>query len=373
VALCFAAPVAAQETREEQLAARQAEKATRLRPYEPEALERRLDRLDSMLFAPERSVYPFIGSVFGGGGLAVGPGYRTRFGGSGSIDAHAAWSIKNVKAAELTVQTPTIPGIRRVGLALRASWLDAPDVSYYGVGNDTPDVELGGFSYRNTTVGVAARMQATPLLAVGGGFDVMAMSSGPANIATDLVRPTYGRGQAFAEVDWRESARFTRRGGLYRVSWSDFRQMNGSAYSFGRLDAEAQQFFPIMRENWVIATRALASSTMTGDNSVVPTVLLPDLGGGRTLRGYPAWRFRDRHRLLLTGEYRWSASSFIDMSLFIDAGKVAAEAGDLNLSGLTKTYGIGASFHTPTSTVMRVELAQTPDGTSLVLSFGPSF
>jgi outer membrane protein assembly factor BamA len=149
--------------------------------------------------------------------------------------------------------------------------------------------------------------------------------------------------------------------------------MNGSAYTFGRLDAEAQQFIPILRENWVIAMRALASSTMTDEGSAVPAVLMPDLGGSRTLRGYPSWRFRDRHRLLFTGEYRWTAGSFVDMALFIDAGKVAADAGDLDLRGLTKTYGIGVSLHTPTSTLIRAELARTPDGPSLVLSFGPSF
>ena len=42
------------------------------------------------------------------------------------------------------------------------------------------------------------------------------------------------------------------------------------------------------------------------------------------LRGYPSWRFRDRNRLLLTGEYRWTAGQFVDMALFVDAGKVAA-------------------------------------------------
>ena len=50
---------------------------------------------------------------------------------------------------------------------------------------------------------------------------------------------------------------------------------------------------------------------------------MPDLGGSHTLRGYPTWRFRDRNRLLLTGEYRWTAGPFVDMALFLDAGKVA--------------------------------------------------
>ena len=51
---------------------------------------------------------------------------------------------------------------------------------------------------------------------------------------------------------------------------------------------------------------------------------MPELGGSHTLRGYSSWRFRDRNRLLLTGEYRWTAGPFVDMALFVDAGKVAA-------------------------------------------------
>ena len=87
------------------------------------------------------------------------------------------------------------------------------------------------------------------------------------------------------------------------------------SHDFRRIDAEVKQFIPLLRENWVIALRALASSTDTADGNEVPLVLLPALGGGDSLRGYPAWRFRDRNRLLLTGEYRWTAGPFVDMAL----------------------------------------------------------
>ena len=93
-----------------------------------------------------------------------------------------------------------------------------------------------------------------------------------------------------------------------------------------------QQFVPILRENWVIALRALASTTSTAPGQDVPFYLLPDLGGSHTLRGYPAWRFRDRNRLLLTGEYRWTAGPFVDMALFLDAGKVAPRLADLDFA-----------------------------------------
>jgi hypothetical protein len=40
---------------------------------------------------------------------------------------------------------------------------------------------------------------------------------------------------------------------------------------------------------------------------------------------------------------------------------------------LKTTYGLGMSFHTPSSTVTRIEVARTGEGTSLVFSFSPSF
>jgi hemolysin activation/secretion protein len=123
----------------------------------------------------------------------------------------------------------------------------------------------------------------------------------------------------------------------------------------------------------VLAFRAQVSTTTTAEGTDVPLVLMPDLGGSHLLRGYPSWRFRGPNRVLLTGEYRWTAGPFVDMALFLDAGKVTARPGDLDLQHLKKTYGIGASLHTFTTTVMRVEVARTVEGTTLGVSFSPSF
>jgi outer membrane protein assembly factor BamA len=256
----------------------------------------------------------------------------------------------------------------------RANWRDAPDVAFYGAGNESRKDDRMGFSYTAGTAGLSSRVKVAGPFAVGGGVDATRIESrGTRGNPMATVRPTYVTSRAFAEIDSRTAARYTRRGGLYRVEWSDHRQTNAGPYTFGRVDAEVQRFIPILRERWVVALRALASSTTTAAGHDVPDFLLPDLGGSHTLRGYSAWRFRDRNRLLLSGEYRWTAGPFVDMALFLDAGKVAARASDLDLSGLKKVYGIGFSVHTLTSTVTRIELARTPEGNSLGFSFSPSF
>jgi ATP:ADP antiporter, AAA family len=370
--LVAAAPAVAQTTREEQLAVEKADKAAQLRPYAPDRLERRLDAIDAALSRP-RNFYPFIGSVYPGGGVGVGPGYRVTLGDTSAFDAHGAYSYRSYKTVEATWKLPTFAD-DRIDVMLNAGWLDAPDVAFYGIGNDSPSVRRG-FEFGRTTFGASARVHTVGNLAVGGGFAGIRIDSTPLALDGTLsaISPNYGRGSVFAEFDSRTSPGYTRRGGLYRVEFSDYRQTNGSAFSFQRVDADVRQFIPLRRESRIIALRALASTTSTSSGSEVPYALMPDLGGGHTLRGYSSWRFRDRNRLLLSGEYRWTAGSLVDMSLFLDAGKVAARADDLDQGSFTKSYGIGLSIHTPTSTMVRLELARTREGMSVGLSFGPSF
>ena len=359
------ASAAAQDTREAQLAAERAEKATQLKPYQPGPLEQRIERVESILHG-KRPIYTFIGSAFHGGGLAVGPGYRTRFADSGVFNAHAAWSVRNYKVVDAGLTLPAFAG-GRITAALSGNWLDAPRVASYGIGNQARREDRTEFAYRATTIGVSTRVQAAPHVALGGGVDAL-------DITAPLVAsPAYRRTRLFGEIDWRTSPDYTRRGGFYRIDWSDYRQTNAGASSFRRVDAEVDQFFPILRENWVIALRAAVSTTDAAPGQSVPAFLLPDLGGSRSLRGYPTWRFRDRNRLLLTGEYRWTAGPFADMALFFDAGKVAARAADLDLRDLKKSYGLGVSFHTSTVTLVRAEVARSRDGSTVSLSFSPSF
>ena len=375
VSIATARPVLAQTTREEELAAQQAAKATRLHPYEPTVLEQRVqtfEQLQGRFFSAP--VYPFIGSTIDGGGLAVGPGVRAKFGDTGSMDAHAAWSVKNYKAADATLNLPLLAH-NRVRVQVGADWLDAPDVAFYGTGAASRTADRTGYFYRETTVGFTTSLQASRFFTIGGGLDALQIESGAAargGLLADA-SPVYRRTRLFAEVDRRTADGYTRSGGLYRIDWSDYSQTGVGTAGFQRTDADIRQFIPMFRENSIVALRALASTTSTASGQDVPFFLLPDLGGNHTLRGYQPRRFRDRNRLLLTAEYRWTAGSFVDMALFLDAGKVAPRLSELDLRGLTTSYGVGISLHTPISTVTRIELARTREGNSLVFSFSPSF
>jgi outer membrane translocation and assembly module TamA len=105
----------------------------------------------------------------------------------------------------------------------------------------------------------------------------------------------------------------------------------------------------------------------------VPFFMTPSLGGGSTLRGYSTFRFRDRHSLLLQGEWRVIANRFMETAVFLDAGKVAPRTADLDLKDLKTDYGFGVRFHAPLATMIRVDVARSSQGTRLVFAASPVF
>ena len=97
------------------------------------------------------------------------------------------------------------------------------------------------------------------------------------------------------------------------------------------------------------------------------------VGGGSSLRGYSSWRFRDLNSLLLQAEWRIMANRFFDTAVFYDTGKVTASRSDLDFDGLKHDYGIGARFHSPLATPLRVDVAKSPEGLHIVFSSSAVF
>jgi hypothetical protein len=361
-----AAPAAAQQSREEQLAQAQAEKAKALHPYEANRVERTIARAGRALMGPPTGFYPWLGSVYSGGLFAVGPGYRHPFGGGGVLDAQAAISLRGYTLLRTTVQAPPIAG-QRLRLAFSGEAIDAKQVGFYGIGNNTVESSRVEFRYQPRTAGARLTFAPVKTLDLGGGVAYMDISLGDSGPG-----PNYVVSQVHAAVDWRDTPGYSRRGGYYRVDWSNYDQQNGvGLLNFSQFQADVRQLIPILRANWVIALRATTSLTYTHGDNTVPFFLTPHLGGGSDLRGYRSRRFRDRNRLLLSAEYRWTPSHFADMAVFHDMGKVAATSDDLNLSDLHHATGIGIRFHTPSATFLRIEAARGTEGLHLIFSFSP--
>jgi hypothetical protein len=376
----------AQDSRAESLRQQRAAKAQQLAPHHPSLFEK------LTLFAGEKESggkplgwYPYFGSIFTGGAVAVGAGYRLPFRDTGQIELEGAISYRLYKKIDLKVDLPRMMD-GKLRVRTRGLWLDATKVNFFGVGNDTPEDAKSTFRFSPLTLQALATYDATRWLSVGGGADYIVNDLGKGRTAPSIeevftpgtvpglgAEPNYLIGRTFVDVDTRPHAGYSTTGGHYRADYSYFSDRDNGQLSFRRFDAEASQLIPILRANWVIALRGLVTVTGTADGRDVPYFLLPTLGNSRDLRGYQNFRFRDRNRMLLTAEYRWTPSRVADMVLFVDSGKVAAEAGDLDLSGMHTDYGIGVRFHAPSDTILRLEYARSSEGNRFIFGVGPNF
>jgi outer membrane protein assembly factor BamA len=372
-------------TRAGTIAAKQAEKAKVLTPRAPKRAERIVDWVQDEFIDEPSGFYPVFGSVYAGGGFAVGGGYRAYYGDGAHWDAKVLQSIKNYRLIELSTTSPGHAG-GRLDLQARAGWRDAPGVAYHGLGIDSPEDAAGfGLTERYAGGDLAYRPAARTHLRAGLFFEDYAIDDGSGSrpgitgIHTPLTAPSLGLAPSYVHLtgaagyDWRPSAGYARRGGLYEVRYHRYEPASGGGERFDRLEGEVVQHLPLLRENYVISLRGQVE-TILDDDPMVPFYLLSSLGGSDTLRGYPSWRFRDRHAALSTVELRWIPNrNAVDVALFYDAGMVAPRWDDLALRRFTSDVGIGVRFHSPLATPLRIEVARGREGVRLVFAGSAAF
>ena len=384
IAAASAAPARAQDSRAEEIAAKQREKAGKLAPYKPSTAEAFLLRIEESVASPPNGFYPEFGRIYQGGGFSLGLAYRRFFAREAVWNARALYSIKNYKQFEIGARTPW-HGNRRWTLDTRVGWLDAPQVAYYGQGMaDT--ATRANFTLQQTYATALAEVRPGGWTRLSGevSYDDYTTKSGrgrapsietlytASNTPGILADPTFLRTEGTAAIDWRPAAGYARRGGYYGVTFANYADRD-DVYSFKRVDGEIIQHLPILRENWVFSVRGRVQSVLD-DDDVVPYFLLPQLGSGRTLRGYETGRFRDRHSILTSAEFRWIPNrTGLDIALFYDAGKVTARREDLDFNSLKSDWGIGARFHGTATTVLRIEAAKGTDGWRLVVATSNAF
>ena len=375
VSLLMASPSVAQETRVATIAVQQAEKAKQLEPEGPSEAEIVVRRiLLSPLLSGGGGAYPWFGSVFGGSGMAVGAGYLKRLEKSAAINFLAGISINNSQLLETRMAAPSL--FRdRLRLTAEARWTKAREVSYFGAGPDSsPDTDFE-YEYQPTEFGADAAVKPVRWLSLAGGYSFidlatkiedLDLSVGPSpGIGRDL---QYHVTRAEAAIDWRTSPGYSTRGGLYRASWEHYAETHDRPFSFDSQEYEIRQLVPLVREQFVLAARGLMTLTSTDAGQQVPVMLAPFLGSGSTLRAFPTRRFTDRSRVLVTGEYRWRPSRYLDMALFVDSGQVAADLQQFRFRDFETNWGIGARFHGPIFTALRIEYARGREGRNIIFA-----
>jgi hypothetical protein len=270
-----------------------------------------------------------------------------------------------------------------------------PQTAFYGLGSGSRREDRSNFLYQDALYEVVAGYQAARrgvaatvcagLLQVfigPGTSEEVPTIAQPLGRFDDVSAPGLERpvGQPdflhlAASVLWdgRDEPGNPHRGGMIAVSAARFDQRGGGEYDFDRLAADARGYAPLGSRQRVLALRALASADRNDRADRVPFYFQQALGGSRTLRGFPSFRFRGEKILLLQAEYRWEAWPALEFALFADAGRAFGAAEDFAVRGLETDHGFGIRLKTHDAVLARFDIARSSEDTRYLLRLGPSF
>jgi hypothetical protein len=373
-------------TRQAVIEQAQAEKAGKLQPYVPNRAEEIFRRFDAVLARGTPNWHPFFQNAYAGGGFTLGLGRATFVSPYNYVDVRGSWTFKNYKRLEAEFIAPRLFH-RRAALSVLGGWREATQVGFYGLGNDTSDENRTNYLFEQPYLSAMLDYYPTrKVLLLRGGVEWTQWSQQPGTgsfpsvetVYTPATLPglgaevTYLRFTYGVGLDWRTSPGYTRRGGFLAAMVHQYHD-NDDEFGFRFIEYEAIQHIPILREAWVLAFRARVQTSNAHDGEQTPFFMLPSVGGGSSLRGYSSWRFRDTNSLLLQGEWRIAVNRYFDLAFFYDAGKVASRTADLDFDHLKSDWGVGTRFHGPFSTPLRIEIAKSREGLSLIFASSASF
>ena len=173
----------------------------------------------------------------------------------------------------------------------------------------------------------------------------------------------------YLQFDWRNAGSEPTRGGFYKAEYSVFSGLDLARIDFNKLDLVAQQYVPLFNDKRVFALQGTTTLTDAHRGSSVPFYLQPIVGGAETLRGFRPFRFYDDNSVVLNGEYRFEASSSLDIAIFADAGKVFHRWEQWNLHGLQSDVGFGLRFKAQQRLAMRIDTAFSHEGVQVWFRF----
>jgi hypothetical protein len=316
--------------------------------------------------------------ITGAGWLSIGPGFRRRlFDEQTAIDASAQASWRGYLRADASLVRTMLDD--RMAAGVEALWQDSTQVNYFGVGADSAVERRAQYRLQTFNIVGHTRYRLEEWLAISGRVGWLdgpsvGSATGPFNRdypdaqvmfaddpAMNLVEhPRFVHGEVSVMVDTRDHRGHPTDGAVYRAAAGFYADRTLQAFSFRRYELEGAQFIDVWNGAWIVALHGWGAFSDTAADQAVPFYLLPSLGGANTLRGYPNYRFHDRHLLLASVESRWPLSEHIDAAIFLDSGDVAASATHL---GLHKTnYGAGVRVHTQAATLARFDVGHGDEG-----------
>lgn len=373
----YGQPQSRAEVIEEERAQKEASLSPEVEPKGQQWIERVENSVPYRLVSGQMGGYGVaFGAIIPGSGFAIGPRYTRTDLLSGrltaSVEARASLNQSYVGRVDLA-----LPHLlhNRAFVNFVAVHRNISEMPYYGSGPDS--VKTGRSNYRLEDTNLELR----PGLRIYKGLQAsligsyLTVNAGPGHSSTFIsTEQQYGPGAApgidrqtnfwraggLLEYDWRNAALTS--GGKYSAQYVRYKATDLSHYNFFRLDLDATQYIPLFNHTRVIALHGATSLTEAGDGRRVPFYLQPGLGGPESLRGYRFGRFYGDNSTLVTAEYRWDASSILQVVAFADAGKVFDRWEQWNLHNLQSDVGFGFRVKSPAGSAFTVSTAFSHEG-----------
>lgn len=324
------------------------------------------------------------GTKFGVGydraiGSDENPGRANRF----DVNGVAARSTRGYQRAGGGLTMRHIAG-RAIDARVWGQKFEFPQEDLFGLGQDSRTEDRTNYLHESTETGAELRWSPKTFVTFSGGLAYLQPKIGSGTDSrfpsTELrfdeatlpgltAQPDFLRTDLGAAFELRDNPQHPHAGGRYAATLSKYDDRDLGAYGFRSVTVDAQQYVPLPNRYRVLALHAAVVMTDADAGQRVPFYYQPTLGGSQQLRGFREFRFRDQNSLVMSAEYRWEASWMLDAAVFVDAGKVAARRGDLNLRDLDASYGVGLRVHSNSAFVARLDLAFSREGFIPLLRF----
>jgi hypothetical protein len=329
-----------------------------------------------------------FGGIKQGSSMAAGPAVSHEFENGAFTQVKGVYSIRHFKLLQARFDSGPLFN-KRAMMSTRVRWQDAPELSLYALGPDSPQARAE-YAERRMEWSGFIRAGVAPHLNVTGGAGIERYTIGGGFIDTDederlgiipdqpglATHPWFIHSYASLVYDSRYSSDYSRTGTTLLSGTHLYHDMQSGSLSFRAFEVAAGHLFPTVRTgngplDWkgALAIGARAWLTESGDGSSVPFFLMPTLGGGDYLIGYPSYRFRDRNAVLLRAEYRWAVHPMIDVAGLYEAGTVSPTVGRLSLDGMAQSAGAGIRVHSKTTGLVRIDLARGREGLQFSIGF----
>jgi hypothetical protein len=264
----------------------------------------------------------------------------------------------------------------------------SPRINYFGLGNTSLETNRSSYRYNDLSSDFSGELRLGRRFhfgATGGILHADTAASGEDGVAPidEAFTPEslpgfnqyakYARLGLFAYFDSRDSLTGPRSGGLLGVRYREYWDAAQQQFALRQSELEVQKYFPYFNRARVLALRGSVVMSFPKSDNDVPLYLRPTLGGSDELRGYVPYRFRDYHSVSLTAEHRWHAFSFLDMSLFADAGKVVRLTRHVDPTHLHYSGGVGFRVRLRSAIISRIDLAGSSEGFRMIWTFSDIF